>query len=93
MSNNAIMSKPRQADWLGLVDNSQQAALVRLLAGAPRLRQEEVSRMLTAGPWPTDADDAKARAVTVVRYLTSGYRVGDPHPTTESTEASYETQE
>ncbi len=80
-----------QPDWLRLVDNSQQAALVRLLAGAPRLRQEEVSRMLTAGPWPTDTADASARVATVIQYLTGGYRVGDLHPTT-STEESHATQ-
>ena len=67
-------------DWLGLVTPLQRAILIRLLASTQRSREEQANMMLTATPWPADETDAKARAATVIQYLTCGYRVGDPHP-------------
>ena len=73
-----------QPNWLELVDDSQQAALVELLRSVPRGRAEQAYQMLLApGLRPSDQTDAKARAATVIQYLSGGYRVGDLHPSTE----------
>ena len=77
------MMRKSQPNWLVLVDDSQQVALVELLCHAPRSRKEQVNKMLVAPPLPTDETDAQARAATVIEYLMGGYRVGDRHPTTE----------
>ena len=76
-----------QPDWLRLVDDLHQDNLTRLLETAPRSREEQAHTMLVAPPWPADQTDAQSRVSAVIRYLTSGYRVGDSHPTTELTEA------
>ena len=72
-----------QPSWLSLVNSSQQEALLRLLETAPRSKGEQANKMLCAPPLPTDETDAKARAATVIAYLTGGYRVGDLHPSME----------
>ena len=74
-----------QPDWLAFVTPSQRSALVRLLATAPRSGEEHAHRVLAAPPLPSDETDAQARAATVIRYLTRGYRVGDRHPAMEDT--------
>lgn len=75
-------------DWLSLTPHDQRVVLLELLRHAPLSKGQMVHAMLAAPPWPTDADDAEERVAAVIRYLTSGYRVGDPHPTTE--EAQHE---
>ena len=70
-------------DWLRLVDNSQQAALLQLLRQAPRSAEERAHTMLGAPPWPSNKPDAQARAAAVICYLLGGYRVGDRHPSLE----------
>ena len=72
-----------QPDWLSLVNSSQRTTLVHLLVSSPRSRQQQAQHMLTAPPLPADETDAKARAATVIQYLSGGYRVGDLHPSTE----------
>ncbi len=72
-----------EPDWLGRAPHDQQATLLELLRHAPRSKGEHANTMLSAPPEPKDADDAAARAATVIAYLTGGYRVGDRHPTTE----------
>ena len=72
--------------WMHLINEQNCAHLLRLLRAAPRSREEQANKMLTALPWPIDETDAQARAATVIQYLTSGYRVGDLHPSTKSTE-------
>lgn len=69
--------------WLSLATTEQRADLMHLLATAGRSREEWARHMLAAPPQPTDAADARARAETVIRYLTGcGYVVGDRHPST-----------
>ncbi len=72
-----------QPSWLSLTPHEQQAALLQLLRHAPRSRHAQANTMLTAPPCPSDETDAKARAATVIQYLTSGYRVGDLLPALE----------
>ena len=72
-----------QPSWLSLTPHEQQAALVRLLETASRSKGELAHQMLTAPPWPEDADDAQSRVSAVIAILTSGYRVGDLHPSME----------
>ena len=74
--------------WMHLINEQICARLLRLLRAAPRSREEQANKMLTALPWPIDEADARARAVTVINYLTGGYRVGNRHPSTE--EAQHE---
>ena len=72
-----------QPSWLSLTPHEQQATLLQLLRHASRSRLAAANMMLTAPPEPEDADDAQARAATVVAYLTGGYRVGDRQPSLE----------
>ena len=72
-----------QPSWLSLTPHEQQAALLQLLETASRSKKEQVSKMLTAPPLPTDETDAKARAATVIAYLNGGDRVGDRQPSME----------
>ena len=76
-----------QPGWLALATPVQRSTLVRLLESAPRSQEPLAHTMLGAPPLPFDETDAQARVATVIRYLTRGYRVGDRHPSTESTEA------
>ena len=75
-----LSSQMHQPDWFRLVETPQQATLLELLETAPRSKGEQAYQMLAAPPQPLDMTDAKARAATVIQYLTCGYRVGDPHP-------------
>ncbi|MCH9025796.1 MAG: ATP-binding protein [Proteobacteria bacterium] len=68
---NAMMGKS-QPNWLVLVDDSQQVALVELLCHAPRSQKEQVNKMLVAPPEPEDADDAQSRVSAVITYLRQG---------------------
>ena len=74
-----------EPNWLSLTSNCQRSALLQLLRNSPLSLHKQANKMLVTAPWPTDADDAKARAATVIRYLTDGYQVGDRHPATEHT--------
>ena len=76
-----------QPDWLALATPSQRSTLVRLLESAPRSQESFAHTMLVAPPFPSDETDAQARVAALIAYLTDGYRVGDRHPSTESTEA------
>ena len=60
-----------QPDWLGLVGDLQQAALVELLEAAPCRRVATARLMLLApGLRPADEAEARARAKAVLTYLT-----------------------
>ena len=77
-----------QPSWLSLTPHEQQAVLLQLLRHASRSRLAAANMMLTAPPVPADESDAKARVLAVVEYLMmGGYRLGDRHPSTASTEA------
>ncbi len=65
------MNKWTRNDWLMLVDDSQQTALIRLMETAPFGRAQQALRMLLApGIRPADEAEAKARAIAVMTYLT-----------------------
>ncbi len=58
-----------EPNWLQAAPADQRRRMADLLRTAPRSREETARHMLVSPPWPVDAENAEARLLSVIGFL------------------------